>query len=364
MTKQIMNLNRSRKKVKSHNKIKVQYLDSTGEELMQTFQLFKVKTIRIFPILLMLAFLVMACNTSEASPGHPPLKVTWNLWPGNYPIVLAKELNLFEKHGVEVESILSHSYDTMAPDFIERKTDVVLFTLVDALLIDAREPDSARVTVVIDESNGADVVIAAPDIKTVADLRGQRLGASSGSFGELLVRQMLATNNLTFDELTMVDIGPEAVPEAIPTSIEAGFTFDIYASPNPDDHHVIFSSADAPGLIVDVMIFRREVIEDRPEDVRAFIDAWFEAVDYWQANPDEGTNIIARALDLPAEEISLDGLRLFNRADNLQAFNPGSDTRSLFISGQVNADFLISTGGLTTAPNLGRLLMPSFLEKR
>jgi NitT/TauT family transport system substrate-binding protein len=314
--------------------------------------------------MLTLVLLMIACNTSQASPEYPPLKVTWNLWPGNYPMVLAKELGLFEKHGVEVESILSDSYDTMAPDFIERKTDAVLFTLVDALLIDAREPDSARLTVVIDESNGADVVVAAPEIKTVADLRDQRIGASSGSFGELLVRQMLAANNLTLDEVTMVDIGPEAVPEAIPASIQAGFTFDIYVSPNPDDHQVIFSSADAPGLIVDVMIFRREVIEDRPEDVRAFIDAWFEAVDYWRANPDEGTSIIAKALDLPAEEISLDGLRLLNRADNLRAFDSGPDTRSLFVSGQVNSDFLISTGGLTTAPNLDRLLMPSFLEKR
>lgn len=330
---------------------------------MQSFQPFKVKTMRINPILLMLAFLVMACNTSQASPERPPLKVTWNLWPGNYPIVLAKELGLFEKHGVEVESILSDSYDMMAPDFIERKTDAVLFTLVDALLIDAQEPDSSRVTVVIDESNGADVVIATPEIKTVADLRGQRIGAGFGSFGELLVRQMLATNNLTLDEVTMVDIGPEAVPGAIPSSIQAGFTFDIYALPNPDDHHIIFSSADTPGLIVDVMMFRREVIEDRPEDVRAFINAWFEAVDYWRVNPDEGTNIIARALDLPVDEISLEGLRLLNRADNLRAFDPGPDTRSLLVSGQLNTNFLISTGSLTTAPNLERLLMPSFLGK-
>jgi len=323
------------------------------------------KIIKMSPFLLLfvcLGLLMTACSSSAASTERPPLRVTWNQWPGNYPIVIAEESGLFEKHGIEVESILSDSYETMAPDFIEQKTDAVLFTLVDALLIDAREPGSARVPLVIDESAGADVVIAASDISTVPELKGKRIGASSGSFGELLVRNMLERNDLTLDQVTLVDIGPEAVPEAIPGAIQAGFTFDVFTAPAADGHHVIFSSAEAPGLIVDVMIFRTEVIEERPDDVRAFIDAWFEAVDYWQANPDKGTAMIAEALDIPAEEISLEGLRLLGREDNLQAFAPGTDTTSMYVSGQVNADFLISTGGLTAAPDLNRLLTDSFLK--
>jgi len=326
----------------------------------------KSKEILIFSLLsLALLLSISACTgTVDASDEErPPLKVTWNLWPGNYPIVIAEELGLFEKHGVAVESILSDSYDSMAPDFIEQKTDAVLFTLVDALLIDAREPGSAQVTAVIDESAGADVVIAAADIADVTDLKGQRIGANPGSFGELLVRYMLERNALSLDEVTVVDIGPEAVPEAMPDSIEAGFTFGVFASEAAQEgQHVIFSSAEAPGLIVDVMIFHTSVIEERPEDVRAFMAAWFEAVEYWHANPEEATTLIAETLDLPAEEISLEGLNLLDREDNLEAFSPGPDTTSLYVSGQVNADFLISTGSLRTAPDLERLITPAFLE--
>lgn len=302
-------------------------------------------------------------SLDQATPERPPLRVTWNLWPGNYPIVIAQELGLFEKHGVAVESNLSQTYESMGPDFLAGKTDAVLFTWTDALVMDARTPDSARVVLVLDVSAGGDVVVATADITEVEDLKGKSIGASAGSFGEMLVRYMLRTHDLGLDDVTLVDVGPEVVTEAIPDTIQAGFTFEPHLSQAlSQGHHILFSSAEAPGLIADVAIFRTEVVKERPEDIRAFIAAWFEALTYWQENPEEGTALIAKALDLPPEEISTEGLKLLNLADNLHAFEPDTDITSLYGSGQANADFLISTGGLTNAPDIGRLLDPSFLQ--
>jgi NitT/TauT family transport system substrate-binding protein len=312
-----------------------------------------------------LLMLVTACTGAAPTPApeRPPLKVSWNLWPGYYPMVIAQELELFEKHGVKVESIVTDSYATLAPDFIAHKTDGVLFTWPDALVVDTRAPDSARLVLVVDESAGADIVVATPDIASATDLKGKRIGASLGSFGELLVRHMLQESSLTLDDVTMVNVGPETVPEAMPDSIQAGFTFEPHASQAmAKGNHILYTSAQAPGLITDVLIFRTEVIQQRPEDIRAFIAAWFEAVTYWQENPTEGNAIIAKTLDLNIEEISIEGLKLLNREDNLHAFTPGPDTTSLYVSGKVNADFLISSGGLSTAPDMERLLDPSFLK--
>ncbi|HXW00118.1 MAG TPA: hypothetical protein VEC93_16990, partial [Anaerolineae bacterium] len=79
-------------------------------------------------------------------------------------------------------------------------------------------------------------------------------------------------------------------------------------------------------------------------------------------NPAEGDALIAKTLDLPVEEISLEGLKLLTREDNQRAFEQSTDTTSLYTSSQVNTDFLISSGGLTTAPDVERLLDPSFLK--
>lgn len=323
--------------------------------------------IRIVALLLVggLTLLLTACTNAVAisKSERPPLKISWNLWPGFYPMVIAQELGLFEKHGVKVESILVDSYETLAPDFIAHKTDGVMFTWPDALVADARAPDSARMVMVIDESAGADLVVANADIASLTDLKGKRIGASLGSFGELLVRAMLQQGGLALDEVAIVNVGPEAVPMALSDSIQAGFTFEPHASQAiAQGNHIIYTSAEAPGLITDVLVMRTEVTQERPEDVRAFIAAWFEAVAYWQANPAEGNVIIAKALKLEAEEISTEGLKLLNREDNLHAFLPGPDTTSLYVSGKVNADFLINSGGLTTAPDIERLLDSSFLK--
>ncbi|HXW00983.1 MAG TPA: ABC transporter substrate-binding protein, partial [Anaerolineae bacterium] len=220
---------------------------------MKTFHFLKSKEIYPLLLLVVLLLLVTACTGAAASPvERPPLKVSWNYWPGSYPIIIAQERGLFEKHGVKVEPILVE-YESHAPDFIAKKTDGALFALADALVIDAREPDSARVVLTYDESAGADVVVANADIANIADLKNKRIGASLGSFGELLVRTMLASTGLTLDDVTLVNVGPEAVPQAMSASIQAGFTFEPHLSEAvAQGHHIIFSSSDTPGLIVDV----------------------------------------------------------------------------------------------------------------
>ena len=90
-------------------------------------------------------------------------------------------------------------YDVSAkqlPDFEAAKLDGGFFAFADALTIDARTPDSARLVLVADNSSGADVIVAASSITDVADLRGKKHWYRIGSFRELLVRQMLAAHGL------------------------------------------------------------------------------------------------------------------------------------------------------------------------
>ncbi len=92
------------------------------------------------------------------------------------------------------------------------------------------------------------------------------------------------------------------------------------------------------------------------------IKAWFEALNYWQSNPAEANAIIAEATQRTPEQISTKGIKLFSLEDNLNAFKDSTNPTSLYENGRVNADFMISTGVLTNAPNVDELLDPSFLQ--
>ncbi|ETW93151.1 MAG: hypothetical protein ETSY1_40470 [Candidatus Entotheonella factor] len=313
--------------------------------------------------LICLTVLAACQQTPSQEPTHPPLKVGWHTWPGYFPIAIATHLNLFAKHGIRVEPILYESAVSSHPDLQAGKLDGATGTLADALLMDGRMPDSVRVVLVADYSDGGDVVVTTAEIAAVSDLRGKRVGARFGSFSELFVLTMLQKNGLTQSDVTLLKVEPKDVPVAIPQIIQAGHTWEPGISQAlAKGLHILFSSTETPGLIPDLVIFRTQVIKTRPDDVRAFIAAWLEAVDYWQQHPEESHAAIAHVTGMGVAQISAQGLKLFNLKDNLQAFAPGTDTTSLYISGEINRTFLINSGGLTSAPVIERLLDGSFVS--
>jgi NitT/TauT family transport system substrate-binding protein len=319
------------------------------------------KHIHILFILLIFATSLSACSTVETAVEKQPLRIGWSLYPGWYPLVLAQQQGLFEKHGVEVELVLYPTYDDTAPQLASGFVDAAALVLGDVLLEDVGT--YASVVLVTDNSFGADQLIASPEVLKTQDLRGKRIGFSTGTFGELLVREMLKKYDVEVSEVSFIEISPEQVPAAIPSSIDIGHTYEPFASQaRVNGNDIIFTSADAPGVIVDTVAFRNSILKERPEDVRNFIDAWFEAVQYWQANPEEGNKIIAEATGQEVKDISFDGVKFFDRNANLATFQAGTDTSSIVFTAQMELQFLIETGVVTKPLNINNILNASYLQ--
>jgi len=320
-----------------------------------------MKSYRFVSILLIAVFLLSACGSTAPSEQYPPLKVGWSLWPGWYPLIIAQERGLFAEHNVEVEIVFYSTYAAALPEFASGKVDGIGLVVGDVLPL--VKNNNAKIVMVTDNSDGADVIMAGPEVTSPADLRGKRIGVGLGTFGEVLARQMLTANNLSLEDVSLVQVGPEDVPGQLGADIDAGHTYEPFSSEaRQDGYHPVFSSTETPGLIADVLVFRTETLNKRPEDVRAFLAAWFEALEWWQNNPQEGNTLIAAATDQKPEDISTEGLKLFNQADNLATFQQGTDTRSIYFTTQEYMSFYQNTGVLTTLPDLNQLLDPAFLQ--
>ncbi|WP_322883534.1 ABC transporter substrate-binding protein (plasmid) [Sinorhizobium medicae] len=101
--------------------------------------------------------------------------------------------------------------------------------------------------------------------------------------------------------------------------LDAAATWDPWLSKAKErGGHVLASSADKPGLIVDTVAFRADVIEKRPNEVKSFIKAYFEAYDYWKSSPADANAIMAKALGIKDDEFnsSLAGLEFVSREQN------------------------------------------------
>ncbi len=321
------------------------------------------KTVKFaMSLLLCLSMLLVACSESTSpETKRPPLRIGWNYWPGYYPMTIAIELGLFVKYGVEVKPLLHDSAAKAVSDFSAKKLDGVMLPTSDILPLATRIP--LKVVLIIDISAGADNVVARADIKSVRDLEGKRIGYSPGDFSELFILKMLEQNGLTRQDVTLMAINSEDVLEALEKKlIAAGNTWEPYTSDAVrDGNRVIFSSTNTPGLIMDAVTFHASVVAARPDDIRAFNTAWFEAVKFWKNNPTEAAQMIAKHTDLKPEEVSSEGLKLFSKVDNQAAFIRSQELTSVYSSAQAYIDLFIATGQLSVIPDLEELFDPSFI---
>lgn len=321
-----------------------------------------IKAALIFSLVTVL--FITACSLIwPDKPELPPLKFAYGTWVGNYPFAIAQEKGFFTKQGVNVQIIFLGADEPQLANLVAGKYDGMATTLGNVVST-GTDNSYLRIVLKIDQSAGADVIVAQPQIKSVADLKGKIIGVELGKFGELFVTKMLESNGLTTEQVTLTKVNEDQVLNRLKSNeIQAGHTWEPFASEAVKAGlRVIFTSAQTPGLISDVITFRETVLKTRPADIRAFIRAWFQSVDYWKANPKEGNAIIGKVLKIPSETISLEGVKLLTLEDNKQGFIRSETTDSLYHTAQLYANFYIRTGGLTRPPDINKLLDPSFLH--
>ncbi|MEH2320290.1 ABC transporter substrate-binding protein [Nostoc sp.] len=321
------------------------------------------KLLRYVSIFLITSCLLFACHAwAPTEFKRPLLKVEFASFVGEYPGIIAQEKGFFKAQGVDVELIHKRYTKLEQANFSAGKYDGITSSLGSFIILSATNPDIQGV-LVIDESTGADVVVAQSQIKTVADLKGKKLGANLGGFSEVFVIKMLKTANLTSDDVNLVKLEALEIPQRLKNNvIQAGHTWEPHLSEAIKlGGHILFTSKQTPGLILDMIIFRGDTIRDRPEDIRAFVRGWLQASTYWKANVQEGNAIISKALKIPSNTLSLEGVNLTDLGENQKLFQ-SSNPNSIYKTANIYADFFIRSGNVTRIPKLKSLFNSSFLN--
>ncbi|MEG4047026.1 ABC transporter substrate-binding protein [Microcoleus sp. Pol17_C1] len=306
-------------------------------------------------------WLLFACHSVESvKVKRPPLKVSFVPFIGYIPVTIAQEKGFFKAQGIDVE-LSNVDYSMQQADFSAGKYDGIGLPLGNLIILSATNPDIQAV-MVVDESTGADVVVAESHIKTILNLKGKKLGANLGGFSEVFVTEMLKTSKLTSDDVSLVKVDALEVPDRLQNKvIQAGHTWEPYLSESLKlGAKILFTSKQTPGLILDLVAFRGEVIRDRPEDIRAFVRGWLQALSYWETNIPEGNEIASKVLNIPSNKISFEGIDLTDLAEN-QNFFQSDNPNYIYKNAKKYADFFIRAGNVTRLPNLETLFNSSFL---
>lgn len=290
-----------------------------------------------------------------------PVTVAAHIWPGYELLFLAQRQGWLTSGSATLVETASASESLAA--LASRKVDGAALTL-DEVLRARAGGIPLSVVMIFDISAGADALVARPDVRTLAGLKGRTVAYEKGAVGELLLTEVLAKAQLHRDEVRVVPMPISQQLQAWKAGLADAFiTYEPVASQLQADGAVkLYDSGDLPDTIVDVLAFREDVLDLRHGDaVRHVIEAHFTALDHMRHNPQDAAYRMASHLRLPALEVlgTYKGLILPDAANNHRLL--GGDPPPLLTSARKLLQTLRDTGQLQSGDGLTTLINPDFL---
>ena len=196
------------------------------------------------------------------------------------PVLVAKDLGLYKKYGIDVEPIALED-------------GVKVYRAVLSGNLDVGMPPGA--VTIIGRSNGAPVkaivanlpkfeasMVVDANIKTMADLKGKRIGIQQpGGFADLLSRNVLRAAKIDPKDVNFVTIASEDVPALVAGQVDTAILHveqEMLAREKVPTLHAIARMWELqPKTLYQVMAVTEQTIKDKPAALQAFVTANIEA---------------------------------------------------------------------------------------
>ncbi len=298
-----------------------------------------------------------------------PLKIRYSVWVGYGPLFLAREKGFLKEEKVEVDLINMEDPKEGFFAMSAARLDGVVST-IDTMLLYLKTGKEFQYVLALDDSAGGDAIVARKEIKSVRDLKGKKVAFSEGSVSQFFLNVLLRESGLSQKDIDAVNMKPgDAGAAFVAEKVDAAVTWEpwVTKSKNTAFGQVLVDSSKTPGLITDVLIFRRDVIEKRGKEIQGVVNAWNKAVAYWEKNPAESNEIMAKGLgdwlkDPKVFAETLSGVKFYNRAANVKFFGTAQKPGDLAKVAQNAIDIWGSFGKLQAKMTPKDLINYSFVK--
>jgi NitT/TauT family transport system substrate-binding protein len=310
-------------------------------------------------------------SSSSSSPaastsGTGEMKLAFSAWPGWFPWQVAQDEGIFKANKLTVALKWFDGYVESLNALAAGQVDANSQTLNDTISAVAKGADEV-IVLTNDNSTGNDQIIVAPEIKTVADLKGKKVAAEEGAVDHYLLLLGLKKAGLSIKDIQFVPLETgQAAAAFVAKKVDAVAAFAPFTTTamKRTGSKVLFSSKDYPGAISDHLVFTRKFVDQHPEKVQAAVDSWFATLDYIGKNKDKANAIMAKrgGVTVPEYQEYANGTQIFSLQENLKAFQSGTDRTSLSFAADDISKFLIDAKLVDKKPELGKLFDDRFVK--
>ncbi|MFP4255169.1 MAG: ABC transporter substrate-binding protein [Halothece sp.] len=328
------------------------------------------KILTKFGLFCLSLLLVVSCNgatdTTSDTNGEPVV-LGYSNWAGWWPWAIAEEEGLFEENGANVRLQWFDDYTASMEALAAGQLDANCQTLNDTVSFAGDAVEGEVAVLVNDNSDGNDKIIAIEEIESVSDLEGRDVAIEAGVVDDFLLSLALDEAGMSRSDVNIKDLETGSAVAAFVSgqadAVGAFPPFWLRALEREGSHELISSEA-FPGAIPDLLVTTQTLVDERPDQVQALVNTWFDVLEFMEENPERSDEIMAERANVSAEEMELfkEGTRIFTIEENLEAFTDGDDMTHMPYAAQEMGEFMVNVDFIPEVPDLSGLFNDSFVQ--
>ncbi|WEK46562.1 MAG: putative urea ABC transporter substrate-binding protein [Candidatus Andeanibacterium colombiense] len=234
--------------------------------------------------LLAAALLASSCSPSANKPAEPKTEfnIGWSIYAGWMPWPYAQQAGIVkkwaDKYGIKINFVQVNDYVESVNQYTAGKFDGVTVANMDALTIPAAGGKDTSAIIVGDYSNGNDGILL-KGADSLSAIKGRQVYLVELSVSHYLLARGLESTGLKLTDVKTVNtsdadiVGAYAAPAV---NAAVAWNPQLLTMKDTAGTKEVFSSADIPGEILDLMVVDTGTLKANPNLGKALAGIWYE----------------------------------------------------------------------------------------
>jgi NitT/TauT family transport system substrate-binding protein len=251
-------------------------------------------------VLALAVFVIAPARAADHVTVGKAVSALWAFVPADIGV----QQGIFAKYGLEVEVLNLGNSPRLHQAMTAGSVDFAMTSGADLAFVAKGEPARAIAAFATDPRNISITTLADSPIKTVADLKGERIAISgTGSVSEWLVRQMAIQEGWGKDGVLPTPLGSgDANLAALRThqvgAMVASVEVALQLEAKGIGRMVTTMGKYAPHFHAHMMFARKPLIDQNPALVDRFLKGFFASIAFMKANKEKTSEIASEALHI------------------------------------------------------------------
>ncbi|MET3660422.1 ABC transporter substrate-binding protein [Aquamicrobium ahrensii] len=247
--------------------------------------------------------LALLLSTAAAGAAHAADKLTvmleWFVNPDHAPLVVAKELGLFDEAGLEVELVPPADPSIVPRAVASGKVEIGVHYQPNLYLDHDAGVSLVRFGTLVETPLNTLTVLADGPIRELKDLEGKKIGFSVSGFEDAIIGRMLDNAGVDKDTIELVNVNFALSPSLISGQVDAtigGYRNFELTQMKLEGHEGRAFFPEEHGIpVYDELIFitRPELVKD--DRLKRFLAAVEKGAIHLTNHPEEGWNLFVKA---------------------------------------------------------------------